>query len=113
MTTTTANKQTEAVPASRTRRRAPRVVIVGAGFGGIEAARAVATAAPSARILVIDRHNFHTFTPLLYQVATAAIEAEEIAYPVRAILRRFRNVSFKVADVTGIDCVGRTVTTDR
>ena len=95
------------------RRRGPRVLIVGAGFGGIEAARSLARAAPWAQILVLDRHNFHTFTPLLYQVATAAIEPEEIAYPVRAILRRFRNVSFKVAEVTAIDLPGRTVRTNR
>lgn len=112
-TTQTAKPESQARPGSAGRRRGPRVVIVGAGFGGIEAARALAKAAPAARILLIDRHNFHTFTPLLYQVGTAAIEPEEIAYPVRAIIRRYRTIGFKVAEVTGIDLGARVVHTDR
>jgi NADH dehydrogenase len=99
--------------ALNTRRRGPRVLVVGAGFGGIEAARALAKAAPTARVLIIDRNNFHTFTPLLYQVATAALDPEEIAYPVRAIMRGYRRIGFKVAEVTGVDLSARQVRTDR
>jgi len=89
----------------------PRVVIVGAGFAGVQAAKALARGAPSARIIVLDRHNYHTFTPLLYQVATAAIEPEEIAYPVRSILRSYPNIRFRVTEVTGIDLGERLVKT--
>lgn len=91
----------------------PRIVIVGAGFGGLAAARTLAESAPRARILLLDRFNYHTFTPLLYQVATAGLEPEEIAYPVRAVLRRSRNVAFKLATVTGIDLMAHRVQTDR
>lgn len=81
--------------------RRPRVVIVGAGFGGVYAARVLAKARVD--VLVIDRENFHTFTPLLYQVATAALDPSEIAYPVRTIFRKHRNVHFLWAEVTDID----------
>ncbi|MGI8550122.1 MAG: NAD(P)/FAD-dependent oxidoreductase, partial [Dehalococcoidia bacterium] len=92
---------------------APRVLVLGAGFGGLEAARRIAEAMPAARVLLLDRHNYHTFTPLLYQVATATLEPEEILYPVRAMLRRHRNIAFKVAQVSGIDLAGRLVQTER
>src|SRR5712691_12772343 len=69
--------------------RRPRVLIVGAGFGGINAAHALAN--KGVDVLILDRNNYHGFWPLLYQVATAALEPESIAYPVRAIFRRFRN----------------------
>src|ERR1700756_2607639 len=68
----------------------PRVVIVGAGFGGLEPARKLARAPVD--VTVIDRHNYHLFQPLLYQVATAGLEPESIARPVRTILRKQRNV---------------------
>ena len=71
------------------------VVIVGAGFGGLAAARALADAPVD--VVVVDRNNFHTFQPLLYQVATAGLEREDIAYSVRGILRRQRNASFRMA----------------
>jgi NADH dehydrogenase len=79
----------------------PRVVIVGAGFGGLWAARALA--ASPVDVLLVDRNNYHAFLPLLYQVAAAELEPEDIAYPVRSILRRFRNVQFALAEVEGID----------
>ncbi len=79
----------------------PRVVIIGAGFGGLYAAKMLANHAVD--VLLIDRNNFHTFTPLLYQVATSGLEAGEISYPVRAIFRRKRNVDFMLGEVTGID----------
>lgn len=80
---------------------AHRVVIVGAGFGGLNAAQALASADTS--ITVIDRKNHHTFQPLLYQVATAGLSPGEIAAPIRSILQRHKNVEVLMAEVTGFD----------
>ena len=79
----------------------PRVVIVGAGFGGLWAARALAHAPVD--VTVVDRNNYHTFLPLLYQVAAAELEPEDIIYPVRSILHRNTNTHFLMGEVTGID----------
>jgi NADH:ubiquinone reductase (H+-translocating) len=87
----------------------PRVVIVGAGFGGLNAAQALAKS--RAQITVIDRQNFHTFQPLLYQVATAGLSPGEIAAPIRNILRSHKNVEVLMAEVTGFDLNRRTVKT--
>ncbi|SDE35679.1 NAD(P)/FAD-dependent oxidoreductase [Belnapia rosea] len=84
-----------------------RVVILGAGFGGLEAARALARA--PAEVTLIDRHNHHLFQPLLYQVATAALSPGDIAWPVRTIFRNQRNVQVMMAEVTGIDTTTREV----
>jgi NADH dehydrogenase len=92
------------------RRARPRVVIVGAGFGGLAAARELAGA--DVDVLMINRTNYHGFWPLLYQVATAGLEPESIAYPVRAILRRYRNADFLLAEVNGVDFGQRAVLTD-
>ena len=70
----------------------PRVVILGAGFGGLWAARALSRAPVT--IDLIDRHNYHTFFPLLYEVGAAELEPEEIAHPVRSILRHATNARF-------------------
>jgi NADH dehydrogenase len=86
-----------------------RVVIVGAGFGGLNAAQTLAKAPVS--ITVIDRKNHHTFQPLLYQVATAGLSPGEIAAPVRSILRRYKNVEVLMAEVTGFDLERRVVRT--
>ena len=67
----------------------PRVVIIGAGFGGLSAAKALAKAPVD--VTVIDRHNYHLFQPLLYQVATAALSPSDIAAPIRGILREAAN----------------------
>src|SRR5207247_475858 len=83
----------------------PTVVIVGAGFGGLRAARALRKA--PVNVVLVDRHNYHLFQPLLYQVATAGLEPEEIARPVRAILRRQSNTEFRMTEVTGLDAGGR------
>src|SRR3984893_18295968 len=87
----------------------PRVVIVGAGFGGLTAARALARA--PAHITVIDRKNHHTFQPLLYQVATAGLSPSEIAAPIRSILRGRDNVEVLLGEVTGFDLARRLVET--
>jgi NADH:ubiquinone reductase (H+-translocating) len=85
----------------------PHIVIIGAGFGGLWAARAFRRS--GVRVTLIDRNNYHGFWPLLYQVAAAELDAEQIAYPVRRILRRYRNVTFFLADVQTVDFAARTV----
>lgn len=75
----------------------PRIVIIGAGFAGIELAKALATM--DAQVVLIDKNNHHTFQPLLYQVATAGLEPVSIAYPVREIFRGQKNFIFRMADV--------------
>jgi NADH dehydrogenase len=87
----------------------PRVVIVGAGFGGLNAAQALAMS--RVQITVIDRANYHTFQPLLYQVATAGLSPGEIAAPIRSILRSHKNVQVLMAEVTGFDVDRRIVKT--
>src|ERR1700692_2470217 len=87
----------------------PRVLIVGAGFGGLNAAQALAKA--PVQITVIDQKNFHTFQPLLYQVATAGLSPGEIAAPIRSILRSHKNIEVLMAEVTGFDLNRRTVQT--
>src|SRR5687767_14076288 len=79
----------------------PRIVIVGAGFGGLFAAQALARTA--ADITVVDRHNYHLFQPLLYQVATAGLPPSDVAWPIRSILRRQRNATVLLGRVVGID----------
>ena len=79
----------------------PRVVIVGAGFGGLMAARGLARAPVD--VVVIDRHNYHLFQPLLYQVATAALSPADIAEPIRVVLRRQRNATVLLDEVIGVD----------
>src|SRR5579863_1610698 len=87
----------------------PRVVIVGAGFGGLSAAQALARAPVS--ITVIDQKNYHTFQPLLYQVATAGLSPGEIAAPIRSILSGHKNVEVLLDEVTGFDLERRMVRT--
>lgn len=86
----------------------PRVVIVGGGFAGLAAARALARA--EVDVIVVDRHNHHLFQPLLYQVATAGLSPADIAAPIRWILRRQRNVRVLLDEVTGIDPAGKRLT---
>jgi NADH dehydrogenase len=86
----------------------PRVVIIGAGFGGLYAAKQVAKS--HVDVLLIDRQNFHLFTPLLYQVATSGLEPGEIAYPVRGIFQNNTPVRFLLGDVVNINPADQTVT---
>ena len=79
----------------------PRVVIVGAGFGGLQAARALRKA--EVQVTVIDRSNHHLFQPLLYQVATAGLSPADISAPIRSILKRQKNARVMLAEVTGVD----------
>ena len=88
-----------------------RVVIVGMGFGGISAAHALGNK-EGVDVKIIDRRNYHLFQPLLYQVATAGLDQDSIIYPIRAVVRRWRNVDFVYGTVTGLDLEGRIVHTD-
>ncbi|HEX2911139.1 MAG TPA: NAD(P)/FAD-dependent oxidoreductase [Chloroflexia bacterium] len=88
----------------------PRVVIVGAGFGGLNVIQQLA--GKDVDILVLDRNNYHGFWPLLYQVATAGLEPQSIAYPVRALVRKYSNIAFQLANVKGIDLEKKQVMTE-
>ena len=92
------------MPAQRT-----RVIILGAGFGGLSCAQTLHRV--NADITIIDRQNYHCFQPLLYQVATAALSPADVAWPIRHILRRQNNATVFMTDVTGIDAAGQTVET--
>jgi NADH:ubiquinone reductase (H+-translocating) len=85
----------------------PRVVIIGAGFGGLSAAKGLARAPFD--VTVVDRHNYHLFQPLLYQVATAGLSPGDIAGPIRGVLRRQENANVILAKVSGIDLATREV----
>jgi NADH:quinone reductase (non-electrogenic) len=87
----------------------PRVIILGAGFGGLSCARTLHRT--NADITIIDRRNYHCFQPLLYQVATAALSPADVAWPIRHILRRQDNATVFMTEVTGIDATNRVVTT--
>jgi NADH:ubiquinone reductase (H+-translocating) len=79
----------------------PQVAIIGAGFGGLNAAKALEQ--QPVDVTVIDRHNYHQFQPLLYQVATAGLNATDVGYAVRGLFRRQQRVFFRKAEVTGVD----------
>jgi len=85
----------------------PRVVVVGAGFGGLHAARALRRA--RADVTIVDRNNYHLFQPLLYQVATAGLGPNEIAHPIRVIFRGQRNAEFRMVEVASVDLERRSV----
>src|SRR3989442_10189787 len=87
--------------------RVPRVVIVGGGFGGLAAAKALKNA--RARIILIDRTNHHLFQPLLYQVATSVLTPRQIASPIRSILRKQRDTTVLLGEVTGVSLGDRCV----
>src|SRR5512144_3103652 len=89
--------------------RFPRVVIVGGGFGGLYAARGLARAPVT--VTIIDKHNHHLFRPMLYQVATGLLSSDEVAAPIRSILRRQKNLTTLMAEVVGVDPHARVVFT--
>jgi len=88
-----------------------RVVVAGMGFAGVRAARVLA--GQGMEVLLVDRHNYHLFQPLLYQVATAGLEQESIAYPVRAMSRKWPGTRFVLAEITGADQDSRVLHTSR
>src|SRR5215813_7441424 len=85
----------------------PRVLIVGAGFGGIECAKALKHT--HVDVTIVDRNNHHCFQPLLYQVATAALTPSQIAWPIRSLLRDQANVTTYLAEIDGVDPAQRQV----
>ena len=87
--------------------KVPHVVVIGAGFGGLQTAQKLAGA--PVRVTVIDRHNYHLFQPLLYQVAIAGLVPSQIAYPLRTIFRRHPNIDFLMSEVSSIDFQSRYV----
>ncbi|TDH26422.1 NAD(P)/FAD-dependent oxidoreductase [Segetibacter sp. 3557_3] len=87
----------------------PRIVVVGGGFGGLELAKHLRS--KKVEVILVDRHNYHTFQPLLYQVATGALEAETIAFPIRRIFQHHRNLNFRLADVRKINPEKNTIDT--
>ena len=91
-------------------RQRPRVIIVGAGFGGLSAARQLAN--KPVNLLLIDRDNYHLFSPLLYQIAAAEIGPGEIAFPVRKILQKQKNAEFMLAHVREIDLSAKVIKAD-
>ncbi len=88
----------------------PNVVIVGGGFGGLAAAKALRKT--PARVILIDRTNHHLFQPLLYQVATSVLTPEDIGSPLRAIFRKQKNTTVLLGEVTGVDKAGKRVFAD-
>lgn len=90
--------------------RRPRIVIVGAGFGGLEAAKALRLA--PADVVLVDRQNHHCFQPLLYQVATAALSPADIAWPIRHILRTQANATVLMAEASGVDVQSKRLITN-
>ena len=79
----------------------PTVVIVGGGFAGVSMAKSLAN--KNVQIVLLDKHNYHTFQPLLYQVSSAGLEPDSIAYPLRKIIKKHRNSFFRMAEVLEID----------
>ena len=88
----------------------PRVVIIGGGFGGIELAKRLKD--KPVEVLMVDKNNYHTFQPLLYQVAMGDIEADSIAFPIRKIFAEQKNFAFRMAMVQQVNPEKNTISTD-
>lgn len=86
-----------------------KVLIIGAGFGGLAAAKALSK--ENVDVTIVDRNNFHTFLPLLYQVSSAELEESSIIYPIRGIINKYENVDFVLGEVLNIDSIGKKVMT--
>ena len=89
----------------------PHVVILGAGFGGIKAAKLLAD--KDVDVTIVDKHNYHLFQPLLYQVSTSILSEDEISYPIRAFFQKNENIDFFMAEATGFDPANKIVKTGR
>ncbi|TMC09977.1 MAG: hypothetical protein E6J29_12660 [Chloroflexi bacterium] len=87
-----------------------KVVVVGAGFAGLTTVRALS--GKPVEVVLVDRHNFHTFTPLLYQVASALLDPAEVAHPIRGLVRPLHNLEVRLATATGVDLARRRLETD-
>lgn len=88
----------------------PRIVIIGGGFAGISLAKKLSK--QEVQVVLLDKHNYHTFQPLLYQVSTGGLEPDSIAYPIRKILKDFPNFHFRLADVDEVDIIKHEVVTN-
>ena len=88
----------------------PRVVIIGGGFGGISLARKLGN--QEIQVVMLDKHNYHTFQPLLYQVSTGGLEPDSIAYPIRKVLKDFSNFYFRLAEVQNVNVDNKTLETN-
>lgn len=95
---------------NRSDRKFPKVIIIGAGFGGIEVAKKLKN--KEVEVLLLDRNNFHTFQPLMYQVATGTLSADSISFPIRKMFKSQENFSFRIAKVNHIDSSNKTVQTN-
>ena len=107
----TSGQQRPAWPGNAVNVHRYRVVVIGAGFGGLAVAKGLRHAPVDVEI--VDANNFHLFQPLLYQVATAGLDSDDVAYAVRGVFRGQRNVNVHMATVTAVDIDARTVTLDR
>ncbi|MGY8915660.1 MAG: NAD(P)/FAD-dependent oxidoreductase, partial [Flavobacteriales bacterium] len=88
----------------------PRIVIIGGGFAGVSLAKKLSN--KEVQVVLMDKHNYHTFQPLLYQVSTGGLEPDSIAYPIRKILQKYPNFIFRLADVQEIDTTGKNIITN-
>ena len=88
----------------------PRIVIIGGGFAGLAMAKKLRN--KSVQVVLLDKHNYHNFQPLMYQVATGGLEPDSIAYPIRKVVQDFENFYFRLADVTQIDAENNKVIAD-
>jgi NADH dehydrogenase len=88
----------------------PRIVIIGAGFGGISFIKKIGK--KNAQVILLDKNNFHQFQPLLYQVATSGLEPDSILFPIRKLFKHYKNVFFRMATVTKVDSESKTVFTE-
>ena len=87
-----------------------RVVIIGGGFAGLSLAKSLCR--KEVQVVLLDKHNYHTFQPLLYQVSTGGLEPDSIAYPIRKVLQGFPNFYFRLAEVSGIQAEKKVVETN-
>ncbi len=94
---------------NRSERNFPRVIVIGAGFGGVELARQLKN--KEVEVLLIDRNNYHTFQPLMYQVATGTLASDSISFPLRKMFKNQRNFRFRLAEVLSIDTKNKMVHT--